>query len=85
MTFLQGMLEGIAGIEAMGYRLLSELGGTEPCGASSRSAAAPRMPPGRRSGHERLGVEVTTAATDEAAYGTARLAGSACSENGGKP
>jgi sugar (pentulose or hexulose) kinase len=73
VTFLQGLLEGIAGIEATGYKLLSELGGPPlrrvlSVGGGARNAAWTTIRA------RRLGVDVTTAATDEAAYGAARLA-----------
>jgi sugar (pentulose or hexulose) kinase len=72
-TFLQGLLEGIANIETMGYRLLAELGGPRlrrviSVGGGARNAAWSAIRA------RKLGVEVTTAATDEAAYGSARLA-----------
>ena len=84
VTFLQGILEGIANIEAMGYRLLSELGGPAlrrviSVGGGAKNAAWTAIRA------KRLGVEVTTAATDEAAYGTARLARLGLAKNGGKP
>jgi sugar (pentulose or hexulose) kinase len=71
--FLQGLLEGIASIEATGYRLLSELGGPEvkqvlSVGGGARNEAWTRIRANR------LGVPVLTATTDEAAYGAARLA-----------
>lgn len=72
-VFLQGLLEGVAGIEAMSYRLLAELGGPKlrrviSVGGGAKNAAWTAIRA------RKLGVEVTTAATDEAAYGTARLA-----------
>ena len=72
-AFLQGLLEGIATIEALGYRLLADLGGPKlrrviSVGGGAKNAAWTAI----RS--RKLGVEVSTAATDEAAYGTARLA-----------
>ena len=72
-VFLQGLLEGIAGIEAMGYGLLAELGGP-------RLRRVISVGGGAKNGKwteiraRKLGVEVSTAVTDEAAYGTARLA-----------
>jgi sugar (pentulose or hexulose) kinase len=73
VVFLQGLLEGIAAVELRGYRLLSELGGPPlrrviSVGGGARNAAWSAIRA------RRLGVEVSTAATDEAAYGTARLA-----------
>ena len=71
--FLQGMLEGIAAIEARGYALLAELGGPPlrrvlSLGGGARNAAWTAIR------QHRLGVPVTLAQTDEAAYGCARLA-----------
>jgi sugar (pentulose or hexulose) kinase len=71
--FLQGLLEGLARIEALGYRRLQELGATpltrvSTCGGGAANAAYTRL-------RERLlGVPVETAAVQEAAYGTALLA-----------
>jgi sugar (pentulose or hexulose) kinase len=72
-TFFQGLLEGLAGIEARGYRLLAELGAPYPdqvisVGGGSRNAAWTRIR------QRLLGVPVVTAEQQEAAYGTARLA-----------
>lgn len=71
--FLQGLFEGIAGIEARAYALLAELGG--PRLTSLRSvgggAANPVFSEIRR---RRLGVPFLPAFSDEAAAGTARLA-----------
>jgi sugar (pentulose or hexulose) kinase len=71
--FFQGLLEGISAVEAEGYRLLDALGGPAlarvfTVGGGARNVAWTAI---RRA---RLGVEVLPAATDEAAYGTARLA-----------
>jgi len=71
--FLQGLLEGVAGVEALGYRLLAELGGPALRRVISVGGGA-RNPAWTRIRAARLGVEVTAAVTDEAAYGTARLA-----------
>jgi sugar (pentulose or hexulose) kinase len=84
VTFLQGILEGIANIEAMGYRLLSQLGGPGlrrvlSVGGGAKNAAWTTIRA------RRLGVEVTTAATDEAAYGAARLARIGLARQGGRP
>lgn len=72
--FLQGILEGIADIERGGYALLHELGAPYPtevisCGGGARNA------PWRELRARRLGVPVTVAAHQDAAYGVARLAG----------
>ncbi|HWT61209.1 MAG TPA: FGGY-family carbohydrate kinase [Ochrobactrum sp.] len=72
-TFLQGMFEGIASIEAQGYALLEKLGA--PSLKSVRT-----MGGGARNMHwttiraKRLGVPLLTPSSVEAAYGTARLA-----------
>jgi sugar (pentulose or hexulose) kinase len=70
--FLQGLFEGMAMIEAQGYRKLMELGAsplkkviTAGGGAQNRTWTRIR--------HLALGVPVTTASHTEAAYGTARL------------
>ena len=71
--FLHALLEGLARIEALGYRRLAELGATPPtrvvsCGGGSRNPNYMRM-------RERiLGVPVTRSHQDEACYGAARLA-----------
>ena len=71
--FLQGLLEGVAAVEALGYRRLAELGGPRPrrvisvgggAGNAAWSAIRARL----------LGVPVTTAATVESAFGAALLA-----------
>jgi sugar (pentulose or hexulose) kinase len=72
-VFLQGLLEGIAAIEARGYALLAELGAPHPrrvltVGGGARNAAWTRLRA------RRLGVPVSEAAETEAAYGTALLA-----------
>ncbi len=71
--FFQGILEGLAAIEARGYRLLAELGAPYPMavlsvggGAVNRGWQALRA--------ARLGVPVTRAPQQEAAYGAALLA-----------
>lgn len=72
-TFLHGVLEGLARIEARGYRLLTELGAEEPsnvtsCGGGARNPAFTRL-------RERLlGVPVSAAQEQEACYGAALLA-----------
>jgi D-ribulokinase len=71
--FLQGLFEGIAGIEALGYQRLAELGASPlAClrsvggGASNSVWTAIRL--------KKLGVSVLPSASDHAAMGTARLA-----------
>jgi sugar (pentulose or hexulose) kinase len=72
-VFLQALLEGIANIEALGYRRLAELGGppltsvaTVGGGAANESWSRIRA--------AALGVPLKTPASDEAAVGVARLA-----------
>lgn len=74
--FLQGLLEGIAEIERRGYALLHALGAPYPdsvvsCGGGAANAAW------RAIRARRLGVPVTLAEHQAAAYGAARLAGRA--------
>ncbi len=71
--FFQGLLEGIARIEADGYRRLAELGGPAPrrvltVGGGARNDAWTRI---RR---RLVGPMVEPAATEDAAVGAARLA-----------
>jgi sugar (pentulose or hexulose) kinase len=72
-TFLHGLLEGLARIEALGYRRLAELG-ADPllrvvsCGGGARNSTYSSL-------RQRvLRVPVGQAARDEACYGSARLA-----------
>ncbi|THF56383.1 FGGY-family carbohydrate kinase [Ollibium composti] len=72
-TFLQGMLEGIAAIEALGYRRLAELGAPQlksmrSVGGGAANAAWTHIR------QRRLGVPFLDARSQEAAAGTARLA-----------
>lgn len=71
--YLKAMFEGMAAIEALGYRRLAELGA--PALTSVRSvgggAANPAWTDIRR---RKLGVDFLPALSDEAAAGTARLA-----------
>lgn len=71
--FLQGMLEGIARIEANGYRLLQDLGATplESVLTAGGGAANPAWTAIRS---RYLGVKVAPSRHTEAAYGTALLA-----------
>jgi D-ribulokinase len=72
-AFLHGLLEGLARIEALGYRRLQELGATplkrvSSCGGGAANAAYTRL-------RERLlGVPVEVAGVQGAAYGAALLA-----------
>jgi D-ribulokinase len=72
-VFLQAMFEGMADIEALGYRRLAELGASPlksirsaGGGAANAVWTAIRM--------KRLGVPALASASDQAAMGTARLA-----------
>lgn len=72
-VFFQALLEGIAGIEALAYRRLAELGAPAPrrvltVGGGARNEAWTRIR------GQALGVPVSTAAETEAAYGAALLA-----------
>ncbi|MEW8027626.1 MAG: FGGY-family carbohydrate kinase [Candidatus Thiodiazotropha sp.] len=71
--FFQGMLEGIATIEATGYGLLRQLGAPKPrCVYSIGGGALNEA--WRRIRQRRLSVPVITASQQEAAFGTALLA-----------
>ncbi|RWC96819.1 MAG: carbohydrate kinase [Mesorhizobium sp.] len=79
--YLKAMLEGIAGIEALGYRRLAELGAPKLTsvrsvggGAANAAWTAIRQ--------RKLGVDFLAALSDEAAAGTARLALKGASEAG---
>ncbi len=73
VQFLYGLLEGIARIEAQGYRLLQDLG-TTPL-TSVRSAGGGAGNAAFTAIRARLlGVPVSTAAITDAAYGSALLA-----------
>ena len=71
--FLHGLLEGLARIEALGYRRLAELGATPlakvvSCGGGAANPVYAHIRT------RMLGVPVSRAAEHEACYGTARLA-----------
>lgn len=70
---LQGLLEGIAGVEAEGYRVLAALGAPPLVRVLSVGGGA-RNPAWTRIRERRLGVPVHAAAQDEPAVGAARLA-----------
>ena len=72
-AFLQGLLEGIARIEARGYRLLRELGAS-PVRRVLTIGGGAANPVWTRIRERLLGVPVSPAAQQEAAYGAARLA-----------
>lgn len=72
-TFLQGLFEGIAGVEALGYARLAELGA--PALRSVRTVGGgARNPAWTRLRERRLGVPFAAPLSDEAAYGAALLA-----------
>jgi sugar (pentulose or hexulose) kinase len=71
--FLHGLLEGLARVEALGYARLQELGAT-PLRSVASSGGGTRNPVYTRLRARHLGVPVTLAAQQEAAYGAARLA-----------
>ena len=72
-TFLQGLLEGIAGIEKAAFDRLAALGAT-PVSRVLTVGGGARNPAWTRIRARTLGVPVTIAAQTEAAYGSARLA-----------
>lgn len=81
VRFLQGLLEGIAGIEYRGYQLLSELGAPFPLRVLSIGGGAGNEV-WRRLRENRLGVPVLRAPHSEAAYGAAVLGLRALGEAG---
>ncbi|MGB3643738.1 MAG: FGGY-family carbohydrate kinase [Mesorhizobium sp.] len=72
-TFLAGMLEGIAAIEALAYARLAELGAPKLRSVRSVGGGA-KNPVWRAMRQTRLGVPLVAALSEEAAAGTARLA-----------
>jgi len=71
--FLQGLLEGIAGIEQRGYELLHSLGAPYPSEVISSGGGAANAP-WRQIRARLLGVPVRLALHQDAAYGAALLA-----------
>ncbi len=71
--FFQGLLEGIAGIEAAGYRRLHELGAPWPKAILSTGGGA-KNEGWSRIRERLLGVPVSPATYQEAAYGAAIIA-----------
>ncbi len=71
--FLHGLLEGIATIEALGYRRLAELGGPQLTSVATVGGGAANEPWSRIRANA-LGVPLRTPESDEAAVGVARLA-----------
>ena len=73
IEFFQGLLEGIARIEAQGYRLLAELGAPYPATVTTVGGGA------RNAGwsairQDMLGVPLRPAHSEQASYGAALLA-----------
>jgi sugar (pentulose or hexulose) kinase len=73
LLFFQGMLEGIADIEAQAYRLLSELGAPYPVSVRSTGGGA-KNTAWTQIRQKRLNNEMLPADHTEAAFGTALLA-----------
>ncbi|NJM45088.1 MAG: FGGY-family carbohydrate kinase [Alkalinema sp. RU_4_3] len=73
VRFLQGLLEGMARIEAEGYRLLRDLGATAPASVVTAGGGAKNLAWMAIRGRC-LGIPVAAALQQEAAYGSARLA-----------
>lgn len=71
--FLHGLLEGIARIEALGYRRIAEQGGTPPAAVLSVGGGA-RNPTFTAIRARILGVKLRPAQSEEAAVGVALLA-----------
>jgi sugar (pentulose or hexulose) kinase len=71
--FLHGLLEGLARIEALGYRRLQELG-ADPLGRVLSAGGGAGNPTLTRLRQRLLQVPVSAAPEQEAAYGSARLA-----------
>lgn len=71
--YLKGILEGLAGIEALGYARLRDLGATPPISVASAGGGASNAA-WRRLRERRLGVPVNVSTHGEAAYGAAKLA-----------
>lgn len=71
--FLQGLFEGIAGIEALAYEKLQALGGPPLCSVRSVGGGAAN-PAWTAIRQRRLGVVMQGADNTEAAFGAARLA-----------
>ena len=72
-VFLQALFEGIANIEALGYRRLSELGGPQLTRVITVGGGAANEV-WRRIRARKIGVPITRSESEEAAVGVARLA-----------
>jgi sugar (pentulose or hexulose) kinase len=81
VIFFQGMLEGIARIEAQGYRLLAELGAPYP-GAVLTVGGGARNPAWSAIRQEMLQAPLHPARSAQACYGAALLARRALSDAG---
>lgn len=73
MTFLQGMLEGMARIEALGYQRLADMGAPRLCSVRTVGGGAANQAWAELRRRE-LGVELLPAESEQAAVGAARLA-----------
>ncbi|HCU53983.1 MAG TPA: carbohydrate kinase, partial [Gammaproteobacteria bacterium] len=73
VTFFQGILEGIAGIEAHGYQLLHKLGAPKVTEIRTTGGGA-QNPAWTRTRERIIGVPLKPARSNMAAYGTALLA-----------
>ncbi len=73
VTFFQGMLEGIASIEALGYQLLAELGAPKLTALWTTGGGSANAP-WERIRKRVLQVEMNKARSGHAAYGAAMLA-----------
>ena len=73
MIFFQGLLEGLAAIEATGYRRLSELG-APPLRRVFSTGGGAKNRPWREIRQGLLQVPVSAAVHDQAAYGATLLA-----------
>jgi sugar (pentulose or hexulose) kinase len=73
VLFLQGLLEGIANIEATGYQLLTQLGGT-PVTKIYTTGGGAQNQTWQKIRTQTLQVPIVPAVSVEAAYGAARLA-----------
>ena len=72
-VFLQALFEGVASIEALGYRRLSELGGPQLTRVVTVGGGAANEV-WRRIRARKIGVPIATSESEEAAVGVARLA-----------
>jgi sugar (pentulose or hexulose) kinase len=73
VLFLQALMEGVTGVEKLGYRVIANLGG--PSVTSIRTVGAAARNPAWRAIRERmLDVPLVEPADNEAAVGAAKLA-----------